>query len=230
MPLSALRPQVTARFHEVDTYLSGIAGRESDDPRTPDSIDVRIMRGLFFVHLYGAFEYTMDQSFIRVAQHITGQPVPSRHIEKVIFSVAMENTFRSLRDLSDWQKKFLKRIELIQDMEKMDAAKIPDNVLSEGMQSVNTAVISLAFQVYGLKEQPFVDLSVRGYIEEVVAKRHAVAHGRESPAAVGVTRTSDLRIRYDALYRESVYIMETLGDFVAAKRFVASRHRPKYAR
>jgi len=187
------------------------------------------MRGLFFVHLYGAFEYAMDQSFIRVAQHISGQPVPCRHMERVIFSVAMENTFRSLRDLSDWQKKFLTRIELIEDMEKMATAKIPDNVLSEGMQSVNTAVILRAFQVYGQKEPPFVDLPVRGYIEEVVAKRHAVAHGRESPAAVGITRASDLRIRYDALYRQSVYVMETLSDFVTAKKFVASRHRSKYA-
>jgi hypothetical protein len=228
MPLATLRLQVTERFHEVDTYLSGIASLESADPRIPDSIDVRIMRGLFFVHLYGAFEYAIDQSFIRLAQHISTHPVLLRHLEKAIFSVSLDSTFRSIHDLTDWRKKFPRRVELIAQMGAASSAAIPDTVLSEGMTSLTSATISVAFQVYGLKGSPFVDPSAGQYINEVFERRCAVAHGRESPVTVGVKRTSELRRRYDALYTQSVYVMDQLEQFMSRRGFVASRHRSKY--
>lgn len=94
----------------------------------------------------------------------------------------MEDTFKSIRDVGDWQKKFGKRIELIDGMVADRSVVIPDNVLSDGMQSLDPNVISLAFRIYGLKDEPFVEPPVRGYIREVVSKRHAVASWKGKPA------------------------------------------------
>jgi hypothetical protein len=202
---------------------------ENTDPRIPDSNEVRIMRGLFFVHLYGAFEYALDQSFIRVAQHISTHPVTFKHMEKVIYSVAMDEIFDSIKSTSDWKKKFPKRIEVFERMSAQLSTTIRDNVLSEGMSSLNTAVITLAFRIYGIKNDPLVDPAVGGYINEVFERRCAVAHGRESPLVVGIKRTPELRKRYNALYSQAIYVTDKLSDFISEKKFVSSRHRLRYS-
>jgi hypothetical protein len=78
----------------------------------------------------------------------------------VVVSHALEDKFKSIQDTSDWQRKFAKRIELLDGMIGAKVAKIPDNVLSGGMQSLDTNIISLAFRVYGLKADPFVEPKV----------------------------------------------------------------------
>src|SRR5947199_4725474 len=102
MPLSALQPMVTGRFHEVDALLASISPLESADIKIPDTLEVRILRGLFFVHLYAAFEYTIDQSFIRMAQHISSRNVAHSHLHRPIFSVAIDSHFSAIQGLYDW--------------------------------------------------------------------------------------------------------------------------------
>ena len=209
-----------------DGYLAAIVAAESSDPLIPDALKVRIMRGLFFVHLYGAFEYSIDQTFIRLAQHISSRSVSHRHLNRPIFSVALDPQFMALQDTSDWSKKYKKRYDTIETMDASSTASIRDTVLSPGMQSINAATVSTAFTAYGISDRPFVDLPTRSYLDEVVEKRHAVAHGRA--VTVGNVKSKELRKRYGSLQAQTTYVIDKVSDFMGAKRFVVARHRAKY--
>lgn len=228
MPLTSLRPLVTARFQEVNALMSKVAQMETSSPLQRDSDDVRAMRGLLYVHMYGAFEYAMDQSFIRLAQHISARGVARRHLESALFSVVLDNEFKSLQSVNALEKKLRKRIQTVGCTRDQSHASIADNVLSQNMQSAGSAAIALAFEVYEISESHLVEMTVKNYIDEVVERRHAVAHGRESPVDVGVRKVSELRLRYDALYRQAMYVIDTLNNFCLAKRFVAPRYRRYY--
>lgn len=186
------------------------------------------MRGLFYVHLYGAFEYSIDQCFIRLAQHIAGRNIEFLHLNRPVYSIALEGYFTAFRTLGDWTKRYRKRVDMMQHTQNRSHAVIPDTVLSPGMQSVDVKTIALAFDLYGIPENPIYTPAAGGYINEVVERRHAVAHGRESPVSVGVLRVVDLRKRYEALYNQAGYVVDTLNAYIASKKFVSSHHRAKY--
>ncbi|RWF57824.1 MAG: hypothetical protein EOS50_05330 [Mesorhizobium sp.] len=170
----------------------------------------------------------MDQSFIRVGQHVSSMSVARQHLQTPIFSLALDAEFNSLQTVNAPDKKFRKRIETMLCARDKSAASIPDTVLSKSMQSVGSGTIALAFEAYGIKKPHLYDLTAKGYIDEVVERRHAVAHGRESPIAVGVRKVLELRVRHDILYRQSMYVIECLNEFCGTKNFVLPRYRRSY--
>src|SRR5947209_5174815 len=113
MPLTSLTPLVSERFQEINSLLSSITTHESPDPLVRDSDAVRAMRGLLYVHIYSAFEFAMDQAFIRLAQHLSSVNVKGRHLHTPIFSVALHDRFKALQELRDPEKMFPKRIDTI---------------------------------------------------------------------------------------------------------------------
>src|SRR5207249_4328200 len=120
------------------------------------------------------------------------------HLHRPIFSVALDSQYASLQGLYDWNKKYEKRLEVVHLMEDASPAAVYDTVLSGGMQSMNSKMLRLAFDAYGIGVSPFADATSATYLDEVANKRHAVAHGRESPVTLGNQKVADLRKRYDA--------------------------------
>lgn len=228
MPLSSLSPIVTARFGEVSSLLSEVTALESSDPLVPDSETIRSLRGLLYVHMYAAFEFAMSQSFIRLAQHVSARNVKRRHLQLPVYSAALDPHFEALRNLSTFEKRFRKRIETIGCTSDAELVTIKDDILSPKFQSASTDSIALAFAIYGIPGTHLYDVRAKGYIDEVVERRHAVAHGRESAADVGVTRTAELRKRHDALYKQSIFIIDTLNNFCNGTEFVQKRFRRFY--
>jgi hypothetical protein len=45
---------------------------------------------------------------------------------------------------------------------------------------------------------------------------------------VGGKKMTELRLRHDALYKQAVYVIDTLNGFCATKKFVLPRHRRDY--
>ena len=228
MPLSSLTPLVTARFQEVSNLLTEVAAIESPNPQVPDTDHVRTLRGLFYVHLYGAFEYAMNQAFIRLALYINQQGVKRKHVMPPLFSVALDEQLTALQTMREPEKKFRKRIEAMECARDANPVAIRDSILSGSFQSATVAVIQMAFDVYGISEPVFYDNTKLGYLTEVVERRHAVAHGRESPVDVGGRRTPDLRLRYDALYSQAIYVIDTIAQFLNGRKYVLPRHRKSY--
>ena len=64
---AATLSEVRARLAEVRQFLDAIKELESDPP-APDSSEVRVMRGLFFVHLYAGLEYAVNAGVEKIGR------------------------------------------------------------------------------------------------------------------------------------------------------------------
>jgi hypothetical protein len=104
--------------------------------------------------------------------------VARQHIQTPIFSIALDPEFNSLQSVNAPEKKFRKRIETMEGARDKGVVSIPDTILSKSMQSAGAGTIALAFEVYGIHEPYLYDVTAKGYIDEVVERRHAVAHRR----------------------------------------------------
>ena len=52
---------INERFQQVRDFLSLIKQREEEEKQSTSS-DTKMLRGLFFVHLYSAFEFSINHS------------------------------------------------------------------------------------------------------------------------------------------------------------------------
>ena len=59
------RRESSIRMNELRGLLDVIKLQESSDPQIPDPAEVLILRGLFYVHLYAVFEFSVNQAVQR---------------------------------------------------------------------------------------------------------------------------------------------------------------------
>lgn len=221
---------VTDRYGEVHSFLSHIAASERAVPATePETQLVHLFRGLFFVHLYGAWEYSITRSLIELYSMINSCNVEHRHLEHMFGSIALDRMFKSIADVAS-SKQWERRFDLLGCQIGSDIARVDDNIFMFDVQFLKVQVIERIFTALGVTEAPVPNRTYRGLIDEVAERRSAVAHGRESPADVGRRfRSEELRRRYDALSSTSFYIIGLFENFLAGKSFVGSAHRHLYS-
>jgi hypothetical protein len=102
---ASISAAITTRFVEVQEFLSFISHAERPPPER-DSIEVRLMRGLFYVHLYGAFEFSVNRIVVGAAQVINQAQVPHNNVTHPLGALVLDRNFNSLSQVGrNWPKR-----------------------------------------------------------------------------------------------------------------------------
>lgn len=225
--LMAVRAESTTRLAEVLQLLEQIRDREAIPP-IPDPPDAKILRGLFFVHLYSALEFTVNkavEAFLTEAQVMSIAP---EHMHPRFYSVALDSNFASLRNIGE-DKRWVKRVELIDLLGVSSPQKIDSQLFGLYLQNVWIRKIEVMFSCLAISQPPVPDPSYRLYVDELVERRNAVAHGRESALQVGSGRRSpDLLIRYTAISATCAHVLDCIEGQHANKGIVLQPYRARY--
>lgn len=222
------RLAITSRMSDVRLLLELIKRLESDNPLVPDTAEVQMLRGLFFVHLYAILEFgftTLIQSTLR---KIHSFDVEHAHLKHVLHTVALDSLFTSYKAIGT-KGKWGKRLELLNKMVSNDKTCFNDTVFSQDLQNVWVSEISKVFSCLGLDAPVVPEARLLGYVDEIVDKRNKVAHGRETPADVAAgMRSNDLEIRLQAISQTIYHIADSLEDYISNLLFVMVAHRETY--
>lgn len=195
------RTQISERFREVRSFLSFVKTLESTETPPVDSIEVKALRGLFYVHLYGALEQSLNEVLESFLQAISELELCNHDFDISILPTVMNAQFKSLSDVQG-QKKWQKRVDFVSAISGGNPSKIENTVFSPLLQSAEIKTISNIVSYIGISPREIQESNDRHYVDEVVQKRHQVAHGRASPAAVGASRrTDELEPRLEAIWR-----------------------------
>jgi hypothetical protein len=127
--LSRAHRDFSARLAEVRRFHALIATIESPEPRGPDTDDAHILRGLFYVHLYGVLEFSVNQIVQETLTLISFMNVKTSHLEPAFYSIALDPRFAAIRD-APGDAKWRKRIELLQQQTSEQACSINDLILA----------------------------------------------------------------------------------------------------
>ncbi|MCA7992759.1 hypothetical protein LGM63_19085 [Burkholderia cepacia] len=220
MTLPIPHAAIAERFKEVRSLLSHIKASESTAIPPMDSDDVKILRGLFYVHLYGALEKSLNDIIEIFLQSVSALQLKYWDLSLRFLPTAMNPHFKSLSD-SQSQKKWRKRVELVNAIDNGDACRIESSVFSVHLQSSETETLSDITTYLGITSDAIKTSADRYYVDEVANKRHQVAHGRASPATVGAKgRSNDLEIRLDAIRRTVDLFSDLLENHYDALEFL----------
>ncbi len=226
MPLTIVRQESANRLQEVQTFLSAIKLLEKT--RTRNEIEINVRKGLFLLLLYGAFEYSLTRTITEATLLINACRVEFGHVNETLYALALDPQLNSCaavgRDLK-WQR----RAELFQKQASADPVVLSDGAFLSQMENVWAATIQKMFSTFGIPLPALYSPRVRQYIDEVVDKRNAVAHGRESAATLGQAYTTGrLQNLLDELSTQTQYIFSTFEHHISTKAFIKASHQKLY--
>lgn len=225
--LSAVRAEVTARLGEVFQLLDHISKLESNPPN-PDPNEVKILRGLFYVHLYAALEYAVNQGIQRFLQGVISFNAPPQHFKARFHSVALEANFSSMRNVGE-EKTWTNRVKLIDAQASTTPQRINSDVFGLYLQNVWPERLETLFLCLDIQQPIVPDPSYRLYVHELVEQRNGVAHGRYSALGIGSARRSpDLRARHQAISSTCSHILDCLEQHYTTRGVILAQHRAAY--
>ncbi|RMN40921.1 hypothetical protein SAMN05444506_10883 [Pseudomonas syringae] len=223
------REGMNERLAEARALLDCVKHQEPDEgvPNLPTALSLTL-RGLFYVSVYGALEYSVTHGTQAFINNLCSLSVNTKHLEHSLYSIALDSQLSSARDSGE-KKKWETRRALFKSVEVGSACSIPDTVFGSYLHNVYPKTILEIFCCLGISKPATNAESEIGYFKEITEKRNAVAHGREAAGEAGKGLTKhDMEIRLNAAYSICSYFLDAIDEHTATLKFVRARFRSNY--
>ena len=198
-----------------------------ETPQERDSELVKILRGMSFVHMYGAYEYSITGGVQALLRHITAEQVEFFKLEPLFHTISLNSEFDALSDTKS-KRKWVARKDLLVKQLSQELCSVSDTCMDANLQNLRCRSLESIFDCLCIAQPIVPQERFRGYIDEVVNKRHAIAHGRLSPAEVGQMHSKDIENRFNALSCTVTHILFLFDGYLGAYEFVSETHRQAY--
>lgn len=226
-----IHENVDLRLAEVQRTLALVKKLEANAAEEKDSVSAEnaaILRGLFFVHLYGALEYSITLSVQVLLQEMTKVAVPFYQIEHLLHAVVLDDKFRSSAD-PGLKLRWAKRRELLSKQISAAPCPLNDTVFQDHLQNVWYETLRTIFEYLCIPENAVPEDRMRGYIDEIADNRNSIAHGRQTAQGVGRRVTSaDLQERFDAVTKVVNHVLGIFDEYLRLRQFIDADHRAPY--
>ncbi|MBF0408697.1 MAG: hypothetical protein HQM10_15220 [Candidatus Riflebacteria bacterium] len=227
MSFSSVTRRVSERFNEVQVLLNHITSSEPADVTELVPLDVKIMKGLFYVHLYAAFEKSINEIIETALTLISSKSIKNNHLSPTLLSIALSDKFKSLKD-SSHSKVLIKSSEIFSESISKNVVPINEAIFANHLQNAWVTTIIEITTILGIDGFSF---GTRGRvtIDEVVDRRNAVAHGRDSASSVGERyRANILRQKLEIVSEATQMFLSVIEEHCDSKKYVKPNSRRYY--
>ena len=227
MPLATVRQEFANRLQEVQTFLSGLKTQETAIGTKPSN-ELNTQKGLFLVLLYGAFEYSVTRTVSETSGLINIRRVRLEHVHNLLYPLALDPELTSIAMVGR-ENKWQRRADLFRRQFSSESAIFHETAILPDLENIWANTLQKLFDVFGIAQPAFYDPRVKQYVDEVVDKRNAVAHGRESAATIGQAYTSGtLQVLLDELSRQMQFTFASFENLILTKSFISPLHQAAY--
>lgn len=227
MSLDRVRNKASERFNEVQIFLSFIQRSEPEGYIDLVPLELKVMKGLFLVHLYAAFEKTINETVETSLSLISSRNIKNNHFYSSLLSVVLSDKMKSIKDGS-YSNIFIKSSELFIESTSNNVIPINETIFSGQLQNVWAKTIVEISSILGMKGFSF-DSRARATIDEIVDKRNAVAHGRDNASSVGERyRVNALREKMETISTAAHFFISSVEDHCEQKKYIKPTHRRYY--
>ena len=215
------------RFSEVLLNLRFIASSEPRSLTEESSQEVRIQRGLYYVHLYSALEKTVNEVVEQALLIVQTLEIPNDHLQFNFNVISLDPKMQAFKQ-SSYKNYFQRSSIVFKSIESRESFNINNTVFSKSLQNIWFATIQETLECFGL-ETLAIEPRVRTTVDEVVDKRNAVAHGRESASVVGQRfRSPALRNKTNDIQLVANMFLDRFETFIADRMFIREGLRSNY--
>lgn len=220
MTFSTVRSKSRERFREVLINLAHIESIERDGEANEV---VNIFRGLYYVHLYSALEKAINETIERVVLLIKVENIRNKDFILPFNVISLNSKMQSFRQCRH-KDYFQKSIDVFLSINSDESFEISNTIFSQTLQNVWFDTIQATIRSFGAAEiaiEPRVKLT----IDEIVEKRNAVAHGRETAISVGERHRSDvLRAKTQEIQLVVEQVISTFEDYIVRRLYLKASY------
>ena len=207
------RNEVTTRILEGRRLLSAIS---ADDPQ--DRLEAAATcRGLLFVQLYGVYEYAVRTSVQASLDFLTTASLSCVDIRRSLLTLVLHPQWTSAATAGT-PRLWSQRLALLDSMANSNALTDLDNTLfpSDGSH-YRANQLRTIWSIFGITLPIVPDSALIGRIDELVEKRNAIAHGRETARAIGSRHsTEEMEVRLRDTEIIAYYVIDTMNTYCLA--------------
>jgi hypothetical protein len=227
MILLDISSESASRLTEVHQYLNHVRSLALSDGLLTSSTESLIAKGLFFVHLYGALEYTV-RSCVRLALHeLTAQNHAIKDYNSPVLSLVLDAELRSLAEPNAKTSTWKRRRALFDRISSSEPASFDETLWPIDGGNIRYEQLQSVWETFGISGPVLPRMEMKGLLEEVAEKRNAIAHGRESAKSVGRSKSlSDLEAVFRAVSEECSYVIDCFETYLSERHCLANYHAP----
>jgi hypothetical protein len=225
MTFDIVRANSRERFSEVQINLNYIESIEPAGEATPE---VKVLRGLYYVHLYSALEKALNETIEQAILLIKSKNIKNLHFATPFNVISLNSKMQSFKQCG-YKDYFDKSSEVFESINSEEVFDISNTIFSQNLQNVWFKTIQDTIRSFGaapIQVEPRVKLT----IDEVVDKRNAVAHGRETPTVIGERhRVNVLRTKTQEIQLVIEQVISTFEDYIANYEFLKATYVQEYS-
>jgi hypothetical protein len=216
--LEGVTAAYTARLSDIRRFLAFL--EEVARPLGPHSRpEILTAKGLYFVELYGVFEYAVTTTVSQVVKALNDTAIPVEACQPVLLGLGLDAECKSMTAAgpkTHWEK----RCSLFARTRVPDPLQIDDNVLPIGIGTIKFRHLQRIWSTFNLRDPVLPNMSLRGGLEDVTDKRMAISHGRESASDVGRRYSFDeLAKRHTAIDLVCGHIVQSFETYLASEHY-----------
>ncbi|EGQ7680550.1 hypothetical protein BBM24_05515 [Vibrio parahaemolyticus] len=235
MPLTRNRKKATTLFNVVTSNLLHLEAEETKlkdknipPENKPNESIHKIQKGLYFVHLYSAFEKSVNELIVRTLAVIESKSVKNKHYSLAFNTIAMDAKLMSYKSAGK-DRALGCAVSIFESMGLNEHTKLNESMFAPKLQNVWFDTAQLTLMSFGIPPLSDPNGQLKTSVDEVVDKRNAVAHGRMTADIVGGFQRCDvLQDRTTAVQTVLELITDTLEDFLVNKKYIAEDYRHLY--
>jgi hypothetical protein len=228
MPFRSLRSTINGRFAEVTVLLNYI--KSIEDSVTPPAtlpIECKILKGLFYVHIYACIEFAVNRLVVDTLSLIKLRNITYSHLENRFHTISLHSQIQGVRDCNS--KVFLdKSADIFIQIDSADIAAFDETLISKYIQNIWGKTFNQLTKTLGM---PLFAISGRtiAIFDELVDNRNKVAHGRDSAENVGSSPNYiDLKQKYDEVYVTINSYIDHCELYYQSKDYIKVTQRASY--
>jgi hypothetical protein len=209
----------TSRLREVRSFLAMIRTISSSNSFLVSS-EISVAKGLFFVHLYGSYEYTVVAAVQKALSIVDSMKYNVSDFKPTMLSIVLDSRCKSIASVGT-QKLWEKRWELFNQIQPNNIVNIDNTVLPTDGSNLKYPQLESIWTTLCINAPVLPRPILRGRLEELVENRNAIAHGRESASIIGGRYAiGDLEQRYNDINELCTYILQCLEGYIVNKEFL----------
>lgn len=215
-----IKAESTRRLIEIRNTIKYIKMSESRRKTILPNPTVTCMKGLFFVHLYGVYEYTISSCISSTLDHINNLNIKISEYKPRFLSLALNSDIVSLT-MVGVEKRWERRWKFFDLYENDDVIIFENDLIPTDGKNIRYKQLESIWKSFSIQDPILPRVDIGGRIHEMVEFRNSVAHGNESPHDIGRRFTpDDLLIRLDAIDTYCTYFIIVFESYINNRHYL----------
>lgn len=211
--LSDIKEDLTRKFRDLKIWIE----------KLDDTPGFAVERGLYFVYVYGVFEWLVTMVIQRTIEELNDYHGTIDEYIYDVYPLIFSGEFDAIQGCGN-KTKWSSRSAISKRLSDNDNILIDASLLPTDGRNIQFNQLKSIAETFGKSGSILPSDRTRGYMVETVENRNHIAHGDETPGEVGARTTKEEIFKnYNSMHELSEYILEQYDQYAKNKEYLKTR-------